>query len=733
MQHSSGVLFRLARPMILLALCGASVARSVLAQDVCPNPVVDDRAVRIASAADAVAVRERLIQFIWNRSDLPADTDVSVIPGIASPIACSVAIARVDELRMTLGPTSDGRLLPARAYHFVPLASRNRLAIVHDGHMPENACSTPFADAEDGFSPYGLQMAINALLAEGFDVLAVPMPLFQPDDCSQDHNALFDPPGTPAAGGSALRYFFDPVLRSLNYLLERQAFTDVAMTGLSGGGWTTTVYAALDPRITTSFPVAGSLPLWMRNPTPQAPAGDRESDAVGMRGLSLSPAVASCGEFGDRENSLPAFYQIAGYPELYVLGAYGRGRRQIQILNRHDACCFGQDQHRFPASYDADVRGYERDVRSALRRLGAGEFRVEIDEAATSHMISRNAVHNLILGELAGAHRNVGTRSTANVFKRGFNGTLWRYARHGWQDLGIPVIGAPAALENALHPIDVVARGEANEPLHVYYDGAQWHSQPMAVDGVSGENLPGGRIVTDPVIGSASPGEFEVVAQGSDFRFYRWIVSATSQALEAVGGNGYSVGQPALAHLADGRLGIYYRSAEATAGGCIEQPRVLYQLLEGGAQAWQPPLRLGGLLAGYPSASTRQGVTRVFSIGTDGALQAALSSDGAAWQWDLVDVGIRFTGRPSHLMPDPAFNLFARSFDDGLVHLTYADGWTATPLNLLDAGAKVIDAPVAVDDGSVYWTGADGQVWRYDETTVRQLSDDVLFQDAFEP
>jgi hypothetical protein len=32
------------------------------------------------------------------------------------------------------------------------------------------------------------------------------------------------------------------------------------MFGLSGGGWSTTIAAALDPRITLSVPVAGSVP-----------------------------------------------------------------------------------------------------------------------------------------------------------------------------------------------------------------------------------------------------------------------------------------------------------------------------------------------------------------------------------------------------------------------------------------------------------------------------------------
>ena len=37
------------------------------------------------------------------------------------------------------------------------------------------------------------------------------------------------------------------------------------MIGISGGGWTTTVYPAIDTRISESFSVAGSLPLSLRN------------------------------------------------------------------------------------------------------------------------------------------------------------------------------------------------------------------------------------------------------------------------------------------------------------------------------------------------------------------------------------------------------------------------------------------------------------------------------------
>jgi hypothetical protein len=39
------------------------------------------------------------------------------------------------------------------------------------------------------------------------------------------------------------------------------------MLGLSGGGWTTTLAAAIDPRIEVSFPTAGSTPFSFKHDT----------------------------------------------------------------------------------------------------------------------------------------------------------------------------------------------------------------------------------------------------------------------------------------------------------------------------------------------------------------------------------------------------------------------------------------------------------------------------------
>jgi hypothetical protein len=279
-------------------------------------------------------------------------------------------LARVDELRIDLAPGLQGL-----AYHFLPQRPNRELVVVHHGH----ACTL-----DDDSSPkdigYGLQRTINALLSEGYGVLGVFMPHMRPGDCTGGHDAMFQTNTT----GSPIKYFLEPTAISLNHLKTRSRpggfprYRAFHMTGLSGGGWTTTVYAAIDPTIRCSFPVAGTIPLYLR----------------------------TGGSVGDREQFEPGFYRIAGYPDLYILGAHGRGRKQAQILVRRDDCCFGQMQHDVKSSgmpYAETMRGYEGRVCGALRGIGRGSFRLEIDDTAPSHMISHHAINDVILPELRSA------------------------------------------------------------------------------------------------------------------------------------------------------------------------------------------------------------------------------------------------------------------------------------------------------------------------------------------
>lgn len=63
-------------------------------------------------------------------------------------------------------------------------------------------------------------------------------------------------------GDFPLRFFIEPVILCVNYAVNVLGYKHVVLVGLSGGGWTTTVAAAIDPRIKLSIPIAGSVPKW---------------------------------------------------------------------------------------------------------------------------------------------------------------------------------------------------------------------------------------------------------------------------------------------------------------------------------------------------------------------------------------------------------------------------------------------------------------------------------------
>ena len=336
-----------------------------------PPKLLDDRSISIHSAREVAAKRQILIQYIWGSDGFPRKRlpDV-IVTNIASPVKQLSQLARVDEFRIELATRLQGL-----AFHFIPEKPNRELVVVHQGH----ACTM-----DDDPSPadvgYGLQRTINGLLREGYGVLGVFMPHMRPGDCTGGHDALMQTTTT----GSPLKYFLEPVAVSLNQLKTRSRsgrfpkYRTFHMAGLSGGGWPTTLYAAIDPTIRCSFPVAGSIPLYLR----------------------------ISGSVGDREQYESTFYSLAGYPDLYLLGAHGRGRRQVQILVRQDNCCFGQAQHDEKATgmtYEESLRDYERRVHAALDRTGRGSFRLEIDEVAPSHMISHHAIEKVILPELRGA------------------------------------------------------------------------------------------------------------------------------------------------------------------------------------------------------------------------------------------------------------------------------------------------------------------------------------------
>jgi hypothetical protein len=350
--------------------------------------LLDDRAITLHSDADIAQRRNTLIQYLWGTGGFPTRFPDHTVTNIACPLKRLEHLKRVDELRIDMAPGLEGL-----AWHFLADHPNGELVVVHHGH----ACTLDDDPSPDDVGN-GMWRTIQALLREGYGVLGVFMPHMRPGDCTGNHEGMFE----IKTAGSPIKCFLEPTALSLNYLKDaKRAAADQFplykashMIGLSGGGWTTTVYAALDSTIRCSFPVAGSIPLYLR----------------------------SGGSIGDREQFEPSFYRLAGYPDLYILGATGPGRKQVQVLVRRDDCCFGVAQHDAKATglpYADAMREYETRVQATLKQIGGGSFRLEIDEKAPSHMISHSTIEDVLVRELKKWRVSAHLRQNAETLKAG--------------------------------------------------------------------------------------------------------------------------------------------------------------------------------------------------------------------------------------------------------------------------------------------------------------------------
>ncbi|MBX9965090.1 MAG: IPT/TIG domain-containing protein [Burkholderiales bacterium] len=256
--------------------------------------------VETVDAADPAAVgalRQELITYLWGTGSLPTGMPSQVQSNVASPLLGSpiANLARIDKLSIDM-PFG----FQSIAYFFQPQGTATKLVVVQQGH---------WNDLDSG----GTGTMIRTLVQEGVAVVALQMPGLGPNTgpvlYPHENLAAYD-----SAGFAALRLFVEPVHTSLNYLLAQKSYDTVAMIGVSGGGWTTVLSAAIDTRISISYQVAGSYP--MSFPTGIYP---RDWEQAGVHG--------------------PLYGEI-GYLDLYVMGSVGAGRKQVQALNRIDPVVF---------------------------------------------------------------------------------------------------------------------------------------------------------------------------------------------------------------------------------------------------------------------------------------------------------------------------------------------------------------------------------------------------------
>ena len=307
-----------------------------------PSNVNVTSLIHIHNENDILNKRMQLIKYIWKQNNFPYDkTPLTIENNITDERYLDLQnLAQINKIT-----TSMEYGIESYSYLFLADKSNDKLIVYHQGH--------------DGDFILG-KNTIQVFLENGYSVMAFSMPLTgmnnQPVlDLNFGNLKLMtheDLRFIESDTLSPIKFFVEPIAISLNYVDKEFDFDSYYMTGISGGGWTTVLYSALDLRIEKSYPVAGSVPLYLR--------------------------FNNLKNMGDYEQMLPELYSISGYLDLYIMASYGENREQLQIFNKYDPCCFS----------GIGYTTYENEIIKSISELGTGKFHVFLDTNNEKHSIS---------------------------------------------------------------------------------------------------------------------------------------------------------------------------------------------------------------------------------------------------------------------------------------------------------------------------------------------------------
>jgi hypothetical protein len=306
--------------------------------------------IHIKNKNDIFKLKNDLINFIWKNngfpsSKLPDSVDMNISNSLYSNFQ---NLQRIDQINILMENN-----INSISYLFIPESSNNKLIIYHQGH---------------GGDFYKGKETIQFFLKQDYTVLAFSMPLLGMNDqpivevpdigtiklTSHEHLRFLE-----SSNLSPIKFFMEPITISLNYLDKTYNFSSYDMIGISGGGWTVTLYSAIDDRVSQTYSIAGSVPIYLRS-------------------------IAE--NRGDYEQWLPELYQTANYLDLYIMSSYGEDRKFIQIFNKYDSCCFSGEFY----------KTYENEIKESLFTLNKGHFDIFLDDTHKTHKISDNALEIII-------------------------------------------------------------------------------------------------------------------------------------------------------------------------------------------------------------------------------------------------------------------------------------------------------------------------------------------------
>jgi|GEM_PF-3342551 len=280
------------------------------------------------------ALRGKAIDFIWDGNPVPKN----IIPQVlASDLPSDHALAAFQPVMLRHTMSSE---VVSQMYAFFPFGLEADCALIMLGGHSQGART---------IRPDTLN-ALLAALSAGCIAVHISMPL-QGDnylleaDGSRSQGSHDRFRGRETSGYSPIRYFVEPVAVAVNWLRTNGTSGHIVTAGLSGGGWTAAVAAALDPRIDVTVSIAGSMPLEIRRGRPESDLGDWEQ----------------------HESKL---WDFLTYQDIYILSALEDHRSAHYVWNKEDICCF------------AGIRAHAffPDLAGAADRMGISGLTYYVDE-----------------------------------------------------------------------------------------------------------------------------------------------------------------------------------------------------------------------------------------------------------------------------------------------------------------------------------------------------------------
>lgn len=264
--------------------------------------------ISVVTHQDADDARAFAIDAIWHTPSL----DVNLMPVVTIDDYPKTNYQTPNLAKITIYETTIAFGAKMNVVAFFPINWRTGRPglIIHGGHGQNAAVEVYLIKKaiEAGF----MVVTVNMLLAPAnANPLIIDTPRGKMNFANHDSfGVLFDP-----AGFNPLEMFLDPALSAVN-LLKSYNVGKIAMTGVSGGGWTATLMGAVDTRIDAIYPIDGSYPIYARGwDVPQT--------------------------YADFEQHLPGLLDRIGYLDLYLMAA--QNRRHIAYWIQNDTCCFNGD------------------------------------------------------------------------------------------------------------------------------------------------------------------------------------------------------------------------------------------------------------------------------------------------------------------------------------------------------------------------------------------------------